>query len=94
MPIREFLTGKQLFDPATVETMNAAFLAACRRLGLVDKKDDLTRMVAFMVIDLAERGIRDAERLTAATLKEIDRPKPPAYLGEPKRSEGGAGERV
>jgi hypothetical protein len=95
MQIREFLAGRKYFDLETVETMNTAFLAACGRLGLLDKKDPLTRMVAFTVIELAEGGIKDAQQLTEAALREIERPRPPAYLGQPRRRpEGDAGERV
>lgn len=41
-----------------------------------------TRLVAETIIELARRRIRDADALTKAALKEIDRPKPPAELGK------------
>jgi hypothetical protein len=41
------------------------------RLGLTDKTDDLTIMVANRIIDLAKSGERDPERLKAAVLKSF-----------------------
>jgi hypothetical protein len=39
------------------------------RLKLVD--DAATRLVATKIIELAERGIRDADKLTSMTLEEL-----------------------
>ena len=51
MPIRPYLQG-QAFDPDTVRVMGAAFENACKELGIVDKHDAVTRIVARTVIDL------------------------------------------
>lgn len=67
MPIRPFLAG-QAFEPDTISMMSRAFQQSCDALGLSMTADDpATRMVAAKVIELAQRGIRDAEKLARMT---------------------------
>ena len=70
MPITPFL-AHQAFDPEIVETMSAAYLAACDALHLKVGDDPTTRVVAEKVINLAQRGIRDPIMLRTMTLKEF-----------------------
>ena len=70
MPIRPYLHG-QAFDPDTVRVMGAAFENACKELGIVGKHDAVTRIVARTVIDMAQRGFRDADSLTTAVMEEF-----------------------
>ena len=58
MPITPYL-AHQAFEPETIETMSAAFVAACDALHLKVGNDPTTRVVAEKVINLAQRGIRD-----------------------------------
>ena len=59
MPITPYLAA-QAFDPEVIETMSAAFVAACElKVG----NDPETRFVAEKVIELAQRGIRAPEEL-------------------------------
>ena len=71
MPITPYL-AHQAFEPETIETMSAAFVAACDALHLKVGDDPATRAVAEKVINLAQRGIRDPEELRTMTLKEFD----------------------
>jgi len=61
------------FDPETVSIMTAAYETARDRLGLTDRSDPLTQLVAKKVIELAQTGIRDpgqlADRVVAAVGK-------------------------
>lgn len=41
---------------------------ACSRLGLVDKSDGATQLVAKKIIEAAERGERDPARMVSAVL--------------------------
>jgi len=68
MSISKFLDG-HVFDPDTVQTMSEALAGASRSLGLADRDDAVTRLVAMRIIELARNGERDAERLTAAALE-------------------------
>jgi hypothetical protein len=71
MSITLFLAG-QAFDPEIIETMSAAFVAACDALHLKVGDDPATKVVAEKVINLAQRGIRDPDALRTMTLKELD----------------------
>jgi hypothetical protein len=74
MPIGPYLRG-QAFDPESIRVMSAAFENACKQLGILDKHDAVTRIVARTVIDMAQRGYRDEESLTDAVMQEF-RPSP------------------
>ena len=69
MPITPYL-AHQAFDPEVIETMSAALVAACDALHL-KIGDPATRFVAEKVIELAQRGIRDPEKLRTMTLEEF-----------------------
>jgi hypothetical protein len=51
--------------------MSAAFTDACKTLGLIDRADPLTEIVAQRVIRLAQRGIRTRAELYAMTVKDL-----------------------
>ena len=70
MPITPYL-AHQAFEPEIIKTMSAAFVAACDALHLKVGDDPATRAVAEKVINLAQRGIRDADVLRTMTLKEF-----------------------
>jgi hypothetical protein len=69
MPITPYLRG-QAFDPEILKVMAVAFEKVCSTLG-AGKKSVLRAQVAQTVIALAQRGIRNADDLAAATLKEV-----------------------
>ena len=76
MPIQPYLQG-EAFDPDTVRVMGVAFENACKELGILDKRDAVTRVVARTVIDMAHRGFRDEDSLTAAVMQEFQPPDTP-----------------
>ena len=55
--------------PTQSEIMSAAYEGACKALGLVDRSDPLTQLVAKKIIALATDGQRDPERIRAEALK-------------------------
>ena len=69
MPIRAFLHGR-LFNPETLEIMNAAFLGVCSDLGLSDKPDGACEIVAQRVVELMD-GEHDPEVIRKAVLASI-----------------------
>ena len=71
MPITPYL-AHQAFEPEVIETMSAAYVAACEALRLKVGDDPAARVVAEKVINLAQRGIRDPDALRTMTLKELD----------------------
>jgi hypothetical protein len=67
MPFRDI----QEFDSQTLRAMTQAFDACCERLRLAP--DDLQRGdLAAKIIELAATGERDAGRLFARALEELD----------------------
>ena len=70
VPITPFLKG-QAFDPETIEAMGKAFVTTCEPLGLSDRDDAITRLVAEKIIELAQRGLRNPTALHLAAIKEF-----------------------
>jgi len=71
MPIRPFLAG-QAFQPEIIRQMSLALESVCEKLDLNLTDDPATRLVAKKIIELAQRGVRDAASLGAMTLKELE----------------------
>jgi hypothetical protein len=70
MPITPFLAG-QAFDPETTCAMSRALDKACESLGLRVGKDPATEVIAAKIVELAQRGVRDADTLCERVLKEV-----------------------
>jgi hypothetical protein len=71
LPIRRFLAG-QAFQPELIAQMSDAFVRACAALRLELVDDAATRLVAKTIIELAERGIKDAETLFEMTRRAFE----------------------
>jgi hypothetical protein len=69
-PITPFLRG-QAFDPETLEALAKAFVTTCERLGLSERDDALTQLVAQNIIELAQRGLKNPTALHLAAMKEF-----------------------
>jgi hypothetical protein len=59
------------FDPESIRTMTAAYEAARERLGLTDRSDPLTELVARKIIEIAQTGVRDPAALCEKALSAI-----------------------
>jgi hypothetical protein len=70
VPITPFLRN-QAFDPETVEAMGNAFVTTCEALGLSDRTDAMTKLVAEKIIELAQRGFKNPTALHLAALQEF-----------------------
>jgi hypothetical protein len=70
MPTPLYLNS-QAFDPETIANMGEAFTKACQALGLKDRNDNMTELVAKNIIKLAQRGVRTKTALYLATIKEF-----------------------
>jgi hypothetical protein len=70
MPITPYLAG-QAFEPEVIRQMSLALETVCETLRLTLTDDPNTRLVASKIIELAQRGLRDAPTLSAMTLKEF-----------------------
>jgi hypothetical protein len=74
MPITPYLQWK-VFEPEITSAMGVAFETACRRLGLSLTPDAMTESVAQVIIELAEAGETDAERLCQRALAHFGSPR-------------------
>ena len=70
MPITPFLRG-QAFDPELINAMGAAFSQSCDALGLTERSDPLTTLVAQKIIELAERGLRNPTAIHLMAMTEL-----------------------
>ena len=70
MPITPYLAG-QAFEPELIREMSIALETICDTLNLRLTDDPNTRLVASKIVELAQRGVRDAPTLGAMTLKEF-----------------------
>jgi len=52
--------------------MSAAYERVCAALGRKFVDDAATRLVAQVVIELAQRGVKDVETITAMTLERFE----------------------
>ena len=96
MPITPFLRY-ETFDPETIESVSGAFLQACKALGLSDRADPITEVVARHIIHAAQRGIRTKTALYLSAMAEFksvfqevrpDRPEESGAVKGPATSEG------
>ena len=69
MPIYELLKTQGSFEPEEVAMLGSVFEEVLQALGLVDRQDLATEMVAKKVIELAKAGVRDPDRLKALTVQ-------------------------
>jgi len=70
MSIRGFLSG-QAFEPEVIRQMSLALETVCGKFGMKLTEDPATRVVALKIIELAQRGLRDAPTLSEMALKEL-----------------------
>jgi hypothetical protein len=59
------------FDPETIKVMTTAYEAARERLGLIERSDPLTQLVAKKVIEIAQTGVRDPGQLCDRVVASI-----------------------
>jgi hypothetical protein len=65
------ISSSSLFDPDAVVALTDAYEHACAALGLADRLDPLTEMIAKKVIERAQAGELDAVRLCEVVLEEL-----------------------
>jgi hypothetical protein len=71
MPIYRLLE-REAFEPELVAMMGHVFEDVLHTLGLVDREDPLTKMIARTVIELAQTGVRSPARLKELTLEALE----------------------
>jgi hypothetical protein len=69
MPIYELLRRQDVFTPEEVTALGNVFDDVLQTLGLVDREDPMTEMIAKKTVELATAGVRDPNRLKALTIQ-------------------------
>ena len=69
VPIYALLKSNGSFEPEEVSMLGKVFEDVLQTLGLVDREDPLTVMVAKSLVEYAKTGIRDRDRLKALTVQ-------------------------
>jgi hypothetical protein len=59
------------FEPEVVEAMRMAYRMACEALQLQDRVDAMTDDVAKKILELAEAGETDPDRLCTGALRRL-----------------------
>jgi hypothetical protein len=59
------------FGPDEIERMTTAYADALRVLGLVDRTDGITEIVAKKVIEIAQTGERDPLRIRERAIEDL-----------------------
>jgi hypothetical protein len=70
MAIHRLLQNAPL-GPEEIAVLTEAYEATLRKLGLVDRSDPITQLIAKKIIEIGQRGIRDPEQISALTIKEL-----------------------
>lgn len=70
MPVPRIGAG-QAFYSEMIREMSLALETVCQKLELRLTDEPSTRLVASKIIELAQRGVRDAANLSTMTLKEF-----------------------
>ena len=78
MPIYELLGRQGVFTPDEVAMLGNVFEDVLQTLGLTDRKDPITEMVAKKLVELATAGLRDPARLKALTVQAFSEPFRPS----------------
>jgi DNA integrity scanning protein DisA with diadenylate cyclase activity len=59
------------FGPEQIAVLTDAYERTLRKLNLVDRNDPITEMIARKIIELGQRGVREAKQLSELTIKEL-----------------------
>ena len=59
------------FDDRTVQAMTTAYEAALQELGLVDRADPVTEIVANKIIETVRMGERNPARICEIVVKDL-----------------------
>ena len=73
MPIYPLLQS-QVFDPELINILGTVFEDVLRDLKLTDRTDPLTAIIANKVIEAAQTGERDPQRILERVLRSMNNP--------------------
>jgi hypothetical protein len=85
MPIRVYLDKDHGFDAESIRTLGVAFEIIRTALQVEDSNEAARRVIAMKLVELAQQGELDADRLAERLLETIDsRSLPPQTFQQQK----------
>jgi hypothetical protein len=73
MPIYQLLRQQDRFAPEEIAVLGKIFEEILAAMGLADRKDLVTTIVAEKMIELANAGVRDPQRLKQLTVQAFEK---------------------
>jgi hypothetical protein len=70
MPIYRLLQNVPM-GPEEIARLTTAYEETLRTIGLVDRNDPITEMIARKIIEIGQRGVQDPMRLSELAIKEM-----------------------
>ena len=70
MPIYRLLQNSPL-GPEEIAVSTDAYERTLHKLSLVDRGDPIAELIARKIIELGQRGVRDAKQLSSLAIKEL-----------------------
>ena len=70
MPIYRLLQNVPM-GPEEIARLTMAYEETLRTIGLVDRNDPITEMIARKIIEIGQTGVRDPMMLSELTIKEM-----------------------
>jgi hypothetical protein len=74
MPIYELLKRQGSFEPEQVAMLCAVFEDVLQTIGLIDRKDPMTEIVAKRLFEIASAGVREPNRLKHLVVQAFHEP--------------------
>ena len=65
------LLQKSAFGPEEIRCMTTAYEDALRVLGLIDRNDPMTEILAKKIVEIAQTGERDPSRIRAKAVAAL-----------------------
>ena len=70
IPIYRLLQNSPL-GPEEIAVLTDAYERTLRKLNLVDRNDPITEIIARKIIELGQRGVREAAQLVELAIQEL-----------------------
>jgi hypothetical protein len=70
MPIYRLLQNSPL-GPEEIKVLTDAYERTLQKLSLVDRSDPVAEIIAKKIIELGQRGVREAKSLSDLAVKEL-----------------------
>jgi hypothetical protein len=73
MAIYQLLQNSGLFEPEELDRLGAAYERTLEALGLADRNDPVTELIAKKLLAIHQSGISDPARLSAIAVEDLAR---------------------